>query len=409
MAKDSSASAKKRRRVSSYNVFQSYLKRRGTSLNTQDMSTAWTLANKDKKEGDLVTRTSFSTQLDDIRTQLTTERTDTDGTVIKTAPDRDDVLNEFLKPENKFGGAFDQEIADYMKQSGRGQQAANEQARGEYKGTDGKSGSIPKGADPKSDGSTGGPAGLGSLFQKAAATAVGAEGMGTFNPLTGSFMRSGEQTNAGGGTVDTQTGTDATLGDVVTLGPRSTQTGKKTLRPKIPLAGGDAVKGSAIEEGTSNALFEAFSFVPDGHGLGPSNPLHRLNINNDFIRFGVGNLAEPRSIDPANGIKDDIPLWSNDQPVPLIKSQVMGEAKDVVEGASAIAKQEQQSMSIIEDGEDYNAEPSSQALPRSKPTPFLTVYSNGRTFLPSLSPAGLFLSNVAYRPADGRSAHRSEL
>jgi hypothetical protein len=409
MVKDNSATAKKQRRVSSYNMFQSYLKRRGTSLNTQDMSTAWTLANRDKKEGDAVTRSSFSTQLNDIRDQLTTERTGADGTVIKTAPDRDDILNEFMKPTNTFGAAFDQEYADYMKQSGRGQQAAAEQARGEYRGTDGKAGSIPKGADPKSDGSAGGPAGLGSLFQKAAATAVGADGMGTFNALTGSFMRGGEQMNAGGGTIDTQTGTDANLGDVITLGPRSTQTGKKTLRPKMPLAGGDAVKGSAMEEGTSNALFEAFSYVPEGYGLGPSNPLHHLNINNEFIRFGVGNLAEPRSMDPANGIKDDLPMWSNDQPVPFIKAQVMDEAKDVVEGASAIAKQEQQPMSIIEDSEDYNAEPSSQALPRPKPTPYETVYNNVRTFLPSTSPAGLFLSNVPYKPADGRTAHRGEL
>jgi len=409
MVKDTSASAKTRRRVSSYNVFQSYLKRRGTSLNTQDLSTAWTLANSDKKEGDKVTRSSFSTQLNDIRDSLTTERTDADGTVTKTAPDRDDILNEFMKPENTFGKAFDQEYADYMKQSGRGQQAANEQARGEYKGTDGKSGSIPKGADPKSDGSTGGPAGLGSLFQKAAATAVGAEGMGTFNALTGSFMRSGEQTNAGGGTVDTQTGTDADLGDVVTLGPRSTQTGKKTLRPKMPLAGGDSVKGSAMEEGMSNALFEAFSYVPEGYGLGPSNPLHHLNIHNDFIRFGVGNLAEPRSMDPANGIKDDLPMWSNDQPAQFMKAQVMDEAKDVVEGAKELEKQEQQPMSFVEDSEDYSAEPSSQALPRMKPTPYETVYNNVRTFLPSTSPAGLFLSNVPYKPADGRTAHRGEL
>jgi len=409
MVKDASASAKKRRRSSSYNVFQSYLKKRGTSLNTQDMSTAWTMANRDKSVHGKVTRSSFTSQLDTIRDQLTTSRTDADGTVIKTAPNKADVLNEFMKPTNTFGSAFDQEFADYMDQSGRGQQAAAEQARGEYKGTDGKTGSIPKGKDPKSDGSTGGPAGLGSLAQKAAATAVGESGMGTLNPLTGNFMRQGESHNAGGGTVDTRTGTDANLGDIIDLGPRSTQTGKKTLRPKIPLAGGDAVKGTAVEEETSNALFEAFSYVPDGFSLGPSNPLHHLNVNNDFMRFGVGQLAEPRSIDPENGIKDEVPTWSNDQPVPLITAQVAADAKDAVEGANAVAKQEQHPMSFIEDGDDYNVQPSSQALPRPHPTPYQTVYDNHRTFLPSTSPCGLFLSNVSYKPADGRSAHRGEL
>ena len=401
---------KKRRRVSSYNMFRSYLKRRGISLNTQDLGAAWTLANRDKDDKGAVTRKSFSSQLDQIRSELTTKRTEEDGTVIEIEPKKEKIIEAFFKPTNTFGKHFEQEFADYMQQIGRGQQAANEQARGEYKSVEGTAGSIPKGAGSKSDGSSGGPAGLGSLFQKAAATAVGAgDGMGEFNPLTGSFMRSGEQTNAAGGTIDTRTGTDVELGDVVTIGPRSVQTGRKTLRPKIPLAGSDAVKGSAMEEGMSNALFEAFSYVPDGYGLGPHNPLHLLNQSTDFIRFGVGNLAEPRSMDPANGIKNDLPMWSNDQPTTFIKAQVMDEAKNILAGASAIAMQDRQPMSTIEDSEDYNVEPSSQALPRLKPTPYETVYFNQRTFLPSTSPAGLFLSNVPYKPADGRTAHRGEL
>ncbi len=405
MVKDTSA--KTRRKASSYNMFRSYMKRRGSSLSTTDMSAAWTLANQDVTgTNGAVTRSSFSKQLDKIRGDLSTTHNDAQGNEIKNIPDKKDVLDQFFKKDNSFSGAFEQEYQDYMKQSGRGQQAAAEMARGEYVSTDGKPGRIPKGTDPKSNGSGSGPMGLGTVLQNASQPNTN---MGNLNPLTGNFTRSGEVLNAGGGIVDTQVGSSADLGDSITLGPRSTATGKKTLRPKIPLAGSDSVKGTAVEEATSDTIFEAFSFVPEGHGLGVDNPLHQLNQNNEFIRFGVGNLAEPRANDPENGIKDEVPLWNNDQEKAFITSQVAGEAKDVIDSSKAVEKQERQPESFVEDGMDYDHEPSSQALPRVKPTPFDTVYNNRRVFLPSTSPAGLFLSNVPYRPADGRTAHRGEL
>ena len=134
-----------------------------------------------------------------------------------------------------------------------------------------------------------------------------------------------------------------------------------------------------------------------------------MNQSNEFLRFGVGDLALPRAHDPDNGIKEEVPTWSNEQSKDFIVRQVMEEAKNIVESEKAIQKQEYLPESFIQDGSDYNREPSSQALPRPKPVPYTTVYNNSRVFLPSTSPAGLFLSNVPYRPADGRSGHRGEL
>ena len=166
MVKDTSA--KNRRKASSYNMFRSYMKRRGSSLSIPDMSAAWTLANRDVTGiSGAVTRSSFSSQLDKIRSDLSTTHNDAQGNEIKNLPDKQDVLDEFFKKDNSFSKSFEQEYQDYMKQSGRGQQAAAEMSRGEYVSTDGKTGSIPKGTDPKGNGSGSGPMGLGTVLQNA--------------------------------------------------------------------------------------------------------------------------------------------------------------------------------------------------------------------------------------------------
>jgi len=403
---------KKPRKTSAYNVYRSYLKRRGTHLSLQDLSASWTLANKDKVENDKTIRHSFSSELDKIKKRLTTKHTNTKGEEIINKPDRLDVLDALVA--SNFTKQFDTEFADYLKQSGRGEQVSAEMARGEYKTTDGKAGSIPSGSDPKGDGSGPGPVGLGKLMKDAlpgtgAGTGTKNTEFGNLNPLTGNFVRPGEQLNAGGGVVDTQVGADADLGDKISLGPRSVQTAKKTLRPKQPIAGEESVKATAVEEAKSNVIFESFSIVPPGHGLGPENTLEKMNQANDFIRFGIEPLAYPRANDPDNGIKDEVRKWSENQPKPMIVDEMKQDEEKVTTATKEVVRQIHQPDSIIEDGPDMQREPSSQTLPRPRATPYTTIYNNKRLFLPSTTPCGLFLSNVPYKPIGGMSGCRGEI
>lgn len=386
------------RKISSYNVFQSYLRKKGQSLSTEDLSAAWTLA---KRSSD--TRKSFDEELDLIRADLVNNSQQETKAAL---------LEKVLSRQDNFGDKFIQEFNTYLKQSGKQAQIDADISRGEYKTPAGKPGRV-SAAVPQKTGS--GPAGLGNIVEglltgdPKVPTSMAGGNLGTLNPLSGQFQKSGELYNAGGGIVDTQTGTDPDLGDVISLGPRSTEVATKTLRPKFPIAGGDAVKGTVVEEETSNVVFEAFSWVPPGNGLGPHNRLDKLNQANDFVRFGVGPLDMPRKHDPENGIKREIPAFQNDMPAPMIVDTVMEDVKTAREQGKAIEKEDRQPTSTIEDGPDMNHAPSSQALPRPRISPFLTVYDNQRTFYPPLTPAGLFLSNTPFHPADGRSAFRSEL
>lgn len=384
----------KARKTSMYNIYRSYLKRRGTSLNTADLSLSWTLANKSKAENEEVIHGSFTEEYERISNDLNKGG--------GGPPDRSDILDALVKSD--FSSTIEQEFADYQKQSGLGEQAAADISRNEYKTTDGKRASLPTGSNPTGNGSGSGPAGLGSFVKSGIP-----DGMGTKNPLTGNFVRSGESFNAGGGIVDTRVSSDADTGDQISLGPGSTKTGTKTLRPKFPMAGEDSVKGTVVEEATSNVVFEAFSVVPPGHGLGPNNTLDKLNQSVDFLRFGVGPLSLPRSADPEYGIKSEIMTWENDQAEQFIVAQVKNEANAAMEAAGEAEHQVRNPETFIEDGPDINVTPSSQALPRSRPTPYTTVYDNRRLFLPSTTPSGLFLSNVPFKPNDGRSGHRGDI
>ena len=113
--------------------------------------------------------------------------------------------------------------------------------------------------------------------------------------------------NAGGGQLDTvikqrpqavgKPGTDnfsAENSDFVAIGPQSVNTAKKTYRLTLPIADSQNVETSPQENLQSDALFEAFSWVPDGHGLGVENKLHALNRQSEALRFGMEPLYEPR-------------------------------------------------------------------------------------------------------------------
>jgi hypothetical protein len=115
----------------------------------------------------------------------------------------------------------------------------------------------------------------------------------------------GTTRNAGGGLLDTVVGQTGLGGvplaegatpnsDVVISGPQSVQSATKTYRAALPTAGAEDVRPSEEDNLQSDALFEAFSWVPDGYGLGANNRLHNLNRQHDNIRYGIEQLYEPR-------------------------------------------------------------------------------------------------------------------
>ena len=217
--------------------------------------------------------------------------------------------------------------------------------------------------------------------------------------------------NAGGGRVNTVVGNDVDKGDTIIQGPKSTETAKQKIRPKLPIAGTESVKSSYAENLQSDTLFETFSYVPEGSGLGPHNRLNNLNKGADFLRFGVEPLALPRTYTPNdNPHQEAVPLeWENDTSAELISAQIAYDHNRVATAGNAIGEQERQPMEVL--GEDYNEEYSSQALPRHTqgPTSLTPVYNNKREFYPTVEPSGFYKNNVPFRLAVGRGTWRHEL
>jgi hypothetical protein len=94
--------------------------------------------------------------------------------------------------------------------------------------------------------------------------------------------------NAGGGRLDTIVSNDAEVGDYIAQGPRTTLTTTQTLRPNIPIAGGEDIRPTPQKSVVSDSVFETFSQVPEesrGHFMAPNSGINRLNRQNETIRY----------------------------------------------------------------------------------------------------------------------------
>ena len=117
---------------------------------------------------------------------------------------------------------------------------------------------------------------------------------------TGKNIGRGLIRNPGGGLIDTQVATDIEqgTGDYIGQGPQNKEVAAKTLRARFQEAGTDSVVRSEFDNLQSDAIFETFSWVPDGYGLGPNNHLEKLNKMHNVLRFGHEPLWDPRPTEP---------------------------------------------------------------------------------------------------------------
>lgn len=226
-----------------------------------------------------------------------------------------------------------------------------------------------------------------------------------FDPKTGQQTR-GVITNAGGGIIDTDVGTDEIGDDVITSGPQSVKTATKTLRQRYPEASAQDVQ--VIQGGGDSAtLFEAFSWVPEGFGLGPSNRLHRLNVQHDNLRFGMEQLDQPRKEEPL----------AHPHPIPYQFSDTL-ELRDIgrefLKTVNSFNSAIDVHDTVLQNGSttlqgDIMRMPSTQGLDRRKTTPFEPVINNISPFLPWKDPTGIEMNRLPMMNANKATCRKRKL
>lgn len=222
------------------------------------------------------------------------------------------------------------------------------------------------------------------------------EGKG-YATASGAYSK-GITANAGGGGLDTEVKTDPDSGnDVITSGPQSVDVSTKTFRPKYEYqAGEDDIKKSEFDNVQSDALFEAFSWVPAGNGLGPHNRLNALNEQNNLMRFGQESMYQPR--------REEVIGGTHPMPTPWHDSLTLSELEAIYlqrVGREVIERRTEESIRrapvhVLDD--DYDNQPSYKGLPRQAvgPTVFKTVVDNARDFLPWRDPSGFYMNADRY-------------
>ena len=192
---------------------------------------------------------------------------------------------------------------------------------------------------------------------------VWVEGKGYVVPQSTSYSR-GPIFNVGGGVIDTTLGRGPLGGDVIGEGPKNVQSAKKTLRATgFTQAGYDSVATSPGETIQSDALFEAFSWVPDGYGLGPDNALHKLNKQVDLYRFGMEELYQPRTDSPCNPPHGMQPKWMNSMSIDTITDEFGAMVDKKVIDAQTTYAAKRAPPETMDD--EYNVLPSSKKLRRN--------------------------------------------
>lgn len=114
-------------------------------------------------------------------------------------------------------------------------------------------------------------------------------------------------------------------------------TATKTIRPtKIALAGSDLVKSTQGETIQDDILFDTFSWVPDGYGLGPYNSLHLRNKQHDLLRFGMEPMYQPRTQEEQNTCHPQPIEWENSLPKSVLQNSFVEMLeKQEIEGRGA--------------------------------------------------------------------------
>jgi len=260
----------------------------------------------------------------------------------------------------------------------------------------------PKGTSekPKYD-SSGGRPGAGGKYNP-----------GDYVPGLGQVSSTGAVTkgltqNVGGGEIDTQIDTETDKGDVVSVGPLSANVATKTLRASFQIAGGEEVRPDFEENLQSDALFEAFSWVPDGYGQGPNNQLHNMNKQNEAFRFGMAPLSLPRMAVDTNMTHDVPDKWSESMPDHMITQLLAEQYGEGILMEEGFLAQEQAPIRVLDN--DYNRFPSHKGLPRqpSGPSPFEPTIDNTELYYPSYDPSPMVMASTGFHDSmTGTLSHR---
>jgi len=235
---------------------------------------------------------------------------------------------------------------------------------------------------------------------------VAGKGYKTFD---GGFVR-GQARNAGGGRLDTVVRNDGKKGDYIAQGPRAVETATTTLRPKMPIAGGEDVRPDPGQSVVSDTTFETFSQLPEettDHMQAPNSRLNQLNRQNETLRY-MEHMAQPRQYNPANDPHGRPWQWSDEFSKPMFQQAFASEVKRHLDeqGASSRYMHREDMDDRLE--EDYTSYGSSKRLRRPRPTPYSTVDMNIESMLPSRQEVGVLMNRRRFRDQD-RSTWRSVL
>ena len=222
---------------------------------------------------------------------------------------------------------------------------------------------------------------------------------GTYIPGLGTVSATGQlgrglTQNLGGGELDTRVGTNR-QGDFIQQGSASVDTSTKSIRPHLYIAGGESVRPDDEANLQSDALFEAFSWVPDGHGLGPSNALHLQNKQNEHLRFGMNPLSLPRTeADYAHPRMMRTQFWERMEDRQILDLVATDIGQEYLQ-EMGVKAQEKTPIHVLDN--DYNAFHSSKLLKRRTPVPLETVVDNQDPYMPAYDPAPAVMQHGGYQ------------
>lgn len=203
----------------------------------------------------------------------------------------------------------------------------------------------------------------------------------------------GATTNVGGGLLDTTTTRireddpegRAPGGDTIATGPQSVESARKVYRASLPVAGSDAVAMDEEDNLQSDALFEAFSWVPDGYGLGKNNRLHNLNRQNDNIRYGIESLYDPRREQEYANPHNMPPQFEDDRGARQLISDFTQKVRKKREAERSTDLVSKKPLKIFDDA--YHRDISFQSLPTSRyPVWSKPIIKTKSSFNPTIRP-----------------------
>lgn len=185
--------------------------------------------------------------------------------------------------------------------------------------------------------------------------------------------------------------------DLVTSGNKNIDESTPSLRPQFFMSAAADIIPSEYEQVKSDVLFDMFSVVPPGYGLGADNKLFVENERNKYYNYWRKPMYAPRDWDgPEMGIKPA--PW---QFQPTISDARLNTAFNKIATRLDSIKElinHQQARAVDTLPDDNNALPSSQGLPR-KISPFEPTINNYGTMLPTHDPAGVHMNSLGFKHA----------